>query len=124
MKLEDFKKYKDLVEYIGIDEKELWKIIIGHTTNSLEIAQKLHEVCGIHPRTLMFSECVRIRPGFLEWFAARTGLTKTEVWHVFQGERAVNDAKAKVFAKFTGIPSREWQTSKAWMICLKFEDKC
>lgn len=124
MKLEDFKKYKDLVDYVGIDEKELWKIIIGQLVETKDVAQKLSDVCGIKPQTLMYSKCIRMRPGFLEWFEKKTEMTKTEIWHVFIGERPVDDRKAKALAKFTGIPARDWQTGKAWMICLKFEDKC
>lgn len=124
MKLSDFKQYRKLAKYVGISEKELWGIISGKTAKSIEVAEKIQEVSGIHAKTLMFNPCVRIRPGFLEWFASNCDMTKTEVWHVFRGERSVDDRKAKELERFTGIPARKWQTGEAWMICARTEEGC
>lgn len=121
MKLNDFNKFSELAVHIGIKEKELWDIIIGHTAKTKEVAESLGEVSGISPKTLMFNESGRMRSGFLEWISTCTGLDKAEIWHVFMGSRAVQEGWAKALSAWSGIPALAWQQGVAWMICAKVD---
>lgn len=121
-KLKNFKTIGDLAQAVGLSERELWAVITGETTRDFGAAEKLSAVSGISVMTLMHIQSSRIRPGFLAWLSALTKLSKTEIWHVFQGERPVDSGKARALEAVTGISENDWKAGTAWMIRAKGKD--
>jgi len=99
----------DVAERVNSTPQEVWRILLGNTTDDIDVANAMGKELDLSSTNLIFKATKNLRTGTLDWVAAYLCTAKNTIWRFVHGHKVPGKATKEKLADFAGLDVEVWE---------------